>query len=456
MKGFIILLFISYELRGEKTMKKNNKKMVLTIILGIVVLICILLFLSFCSKQPDSNPNSNTNTNIETPASTNTNTNTNTPTSSEFKGVNKPALVAGMKAVKWENNEWVEISNPDIDTTWYDYKKEPDGVSSEWANAKTSDGSYWVWIPRYAYKIDNEKVEIIFLQDHTNKDEDSKEIPSEYAVHPAFTNKVSEGGWDTEISGFWISKYEAAKDDSSLVFKPNVYSYNNITIGDAYALSKELPYDSSFPHLIKTSEWGAVAYLAVSPYGRNGVEVSANLTKATLSDGKTTSVTAGGNGVDGLAASEQDALVNNANQSTTGNIYGVYDMAGGLWERVAAYINNGNENLLLNGKAILDDGDPSSSNKYKTVYAYNKADDTNEANYNLNKAVKGDAMFETSSGIGRESWFGDESSFMFDNAMFLHRGGTTINEPFVGIFTFSNTPGQAGNSLGFRCAIVVK
>ena len=111
---------------------------------------------------------------------------------------------------------------------------------------------------------------------------------------------------------------------------------------------------------------------------------------------------------------------------------------------------------MLNGKAIIEDGDPDSSNKYKTVYAYNKADDTNEANYNLNKALKGDTMFETSSGVGYKSWFGDESSFMFGNAVFLHRGGTTINNPGVGIFTFSNTPGLAGNALGFRCAIIVK
>ena len=24
-----------------------------------------------------------------------------------------------------------------------------------WANAKSADGSYWVWIPRYAYKIES-------------------------------------------------------------------------------------------------------------------------------------------------------------------------------------------------------------------------------------------------------------------------------------------------------------
>lgn len=434
-------------------MKKNNK-WIMTIILGVLVIICILLFLSFCSKQPDSNKNSNSNTNNNN--NNNNNTNSNTSISKEFKGVNKPLLVDGMKALKWENNDWVEVNDSNTGATWYDYRKKSNDGSSEWANAKTRDGSYWVWIPRYAYKINNEKVEIIFLQNNTNKDENSKVIPSDFIVHPAFTDKVSEGGWDSEIAGFWISKHEAGKDNNGLIFKPNAYSYNNITIGDAYDICKKLPYKDSFPHLIKTSEWGAVAYLSMSSYGREGVEVSANITKATLGEEKTTSVTAGGNGKDGLASSEQEALINNVSQSTTGNVYGVYDMAGGLWERVAAYINNGNSNLLVNGKALLEAGDPNSSNKYKTVYAYNKADDTNESNYTLNKAIRGDAMFETSTGIGKKSWFGDDSSFMFGEAVFLHRGGTTINDSGVGIFSFSNTPGQAYKSLGFRCTIIVK
>lgn len=69
---------------------EKNKKLLVSIGLGIVLLICVLLFLSFCSKQPDQNPTSNNNG--STP--TNTPTNTNTPASSEFKVVNKPALVA--------------------------------------------------------------------------------------------------------------------------------------------------------------------------------------------------------------------------------------------------------------------------------------------------------------------------------------------------------------------------
>lgn len=405
---------------------EKNKKKIITILMLIFLVIIIIIFAAYCSKQNDID------------------------VYSTEKGVNQPILAKGMKAVKWDGNDWIEVSDPNQDNSWYDYQKSGNPDSNEWANAKTEDGSMWVWIPRYAYKINNKKVDIIFIKNNDQpKDKD-------YTVHSSFTDKVKNGGWDKEIPGFWVSKFEAGKENNNLVFKPNVYSYNDITIGDAYTLCKNLDYKESDPHMIKASEWGAVAYLAISPYGRNGVEISSNNTSVLFDGDNKTSVTAGGNGIDALATSPRDALTLNAKQSTTGNVYGVYDMAGGLWERVSAYINNGNENLLINGKSLLEDGSSSESNKYKTVYSYNKNDDTNLSNYNLNKEFKGDAIFETSSGVGEKAWFGDYSSFMFDSAVFLHRGGSTNNASGVGIFAFSNTPGQAAYVLGFRCTIVIE
>ena len=35
----------------------------------------------------------------------------------------------------------------DEETEWYNYKEQ------EWANAIDENGSYFVWIPRYAYRI---------------------------------------------------------------------------------------------------------------------------------------------------------------------------------------------------------------------------------------------------------------------------------------------------------------
>ncbi|NLM63382.1 MAG: DUF5011 domain-containing protein, partial [Mollicutes bacterium] len=63
----------------------------------------------------------------------------------ESKGVNHPQLVTGMTPIKW--NGTTEVTTTENDSDWYDYSEK------RWANAKTEDGSYWVWIPRYGYKI---------------------------------------------------------------------------------------------------------------------------------------------------------------------------------------------------------------------------------------------------------------------------------------------------------------
>ena len=84
---------------------------------------------------------------------------------------NAPVLKDGMKAVYWdENGNEITQGDSNFDVTkWYNYVAQTTdtsaGGSSIWANAKvTVDGvdSYFVWIPRYAYRIvyfDTEKNE---------------------------------------------------------------------------------------------------------------------------------------------------------------------------------------------------------------------------------------------------------------------------------------------------------
>ncbi|MDD2208744.1 MAG: hypothetical protein PHU45_05310, partial [Bacilli bacterium] len=86
----------------------------------------------------------------------------------EEKGVNKPVLFTGMTPVKWDD-EFKEIETTEEDSSWYDYN------AKKWANAKTADDSYWVWIPRYAYKITSQyhssttgTIDIKFLREETN------------------------------------------------------------------------------------------------------------------------------------------------------------------------------------------------------------------------------------------------------------------------------------------------
>ena len=145
------------------------------------------------------------------------------------KGVNKPVLTTGMKAIKFtdptEDSKGEVRDSSAEETDWYDYN------AKKWANSQTEDGSMWVWIPRYAYKVNevNQTFDIKFLigttdnyYDENGQIQTAKRCNSEeklvdttvgYTVHPAFTDETKinyrNGGWDKELTGIWVAKFEA-------------------------------------------------------------------------------------------------------------------------------------------------------------------------------------------------------------------------------------------------------
>ena len=122
------------------------------------------------------------------------------------------------------------------------------------------------------------------------------------------------------------------------------------------------------------------------------------------------------------------------NASTTGNVYGIYDMAGGAWEYVAGYVNNGNSSLTSYGSSLVN-GDA------KTKNVYNKASsDNNTNNYNANSGKYGDAVYETSANgnSSSSSWYGDCSYFPNASYPFFGRGGSYDGGTIAGVFYFSS------------------
>lgn len=69
--------------------------------------------------------------------------------------------------------------------------------------------------------------------------------------------------------------------------------------------------------MIKNIKWGAVAYLKQSKYGLGTIDIARNSSESRYTGG-----------------GKSDAYKTNIAQSTTGNIYGVYDMAGGAQELI--------------------------------------------------------------------------------------------------------------------------
>lgn len=132
------------------------------------------------------------------------------------KGVNKPMLLAGMIPVKYVDGRWVITSSNDAQ--WYDYSAE----NKAWANVMltdeiavegytneeirsvtlaelegkvvTTNGSLFVWIPRFTSNYAGDVVYSHLTSDYTQDG---------YILSNAFTFGL------TELTGFWESKYDA-------------------------------------------------------------------------------------------------------------------------------------------------------------------------------------------------------------------------------------------------------
>ena len=358
---------------------------------------------------------------------------------------------------KWEENN---------SSSSYDYVAGTEGEDNnkgKWANVRvTIDGveSYFVWIPRYAYKItynnpenksEGGTIDVKFLIGTSDNYYDEKgelqkaeravtgkeDTTSAYYVHPAFTNNVDLGGWDSELTGIWIGKYESSlvnktngnnivpenqltniivdktdNTDKAIAIQPGMSSWRNCIIGNMYSSAKSYSENLS-SHMLKNSEWGAVAYLSHSQYGRNGKEV--------ITNANTNYITA------------DNGISINPEQSTTGNIYGIYDFSGGAYEYLASYFEIGtkeNANQIMNEK----------EKKYITEYDGSKEND---------KYKIGDATDET------PKWYDDAFGIIGTDGPFFSRGGEHSNGISAGIFSFRWSVGDTAYNSSFRIALII-
>ena len=248
-----------------------------------------------------------------------------------------------------------------------------------------------VWIPRYKYKIWNynldgtktseeREIEIKFEKgtkttgdikctdniqgedgDGTsevcriNNEECSDSLCNgAYYTHPAFTF-----GSD-ELTGFWVGKFEITGEIENITTKPNISSLRNEKVGDfetnimkmndsgnKYGISS-----TTDTHMIKNSEWGAVAYLSHSKYGScsNGIckEIGMNNNSNYIT------------GCGANAGSSESTSCNSyetelgSSASTTENIYGVYDMSGGAHDAVMGSIVSPDGLTMMSGRSSSD------------------------------------------------------------------------------------------------------
>ena len=416
-----------------------------------------------------------------------------------------PRLAEGMTKVKYNSTsgKWEKVT--DDSTAWYNY------ANKEWANVVLGDATFnsdgtldetrpytqLVWIPRFAYQITSYyhtagdettagNINVVFI-DENNQDKEktttySTTYPSAtagattgmsgYVVHPAFDYDGK------HLTGFWMGKFESSHTGCTtdvatgqadftgneiMTVKANVTSWRNITIGDAFTTCLNMnrsgnPYGLRSsdavvdPHMVKNTEWGAVAYLSKSIYGKNTEEVYINNSYDYITGNA-------GNTPDAAYAAGITNAYNTTGgvkASTTGNVYGVYDMSGADWEIVTAYVNNGHGNLATNGSSLIN-----AASKYKNVYTATDTggNDSQSGNYDLSIPTNGhygDALYETSgSYTSQNAWYKDYSNFPYTYDLFFARGGGAGGKSLAGVFSFNNTDGDVHTSISFRMVVPV-
>ena len=274
---------------------------------------------------------------------------------------------------------------------------------------------WYVWIPRYKYTIFNGNNESVSEQlinitfesgiDRTgtvtcvNNDDGSETCTdntyggitngtSTY-THPAF--KFG----NTELTGFWVGKFEVSGSTSAITIKPNVTSLRNQTVSSLFTSIQKVKttygINNADSHMMKNMEWGAVAYLKQSKYGLGTTDIAVNTNSSYYTGG-----------------GQSDAYKTNVAQSTTGNIYGVYDMSGGAYEYV---MGNYNDTIGSAGFSSMP------AAKY-----YDK--------YTSSTGKTGDATTETS------EWYRDYAYFPYSGSSWFVRGGVYDAGAAAGVFSF--------------------
>lgn len=371
-------------------------------------------------------------------------------------------------------------SEPDY---WYDYD------NGKWANIKTQANgleAYWVWIPRYAYikptSTTATQIEVKFIGTDVTSSNVEEKVGAGYMVHPAFSVDSKDGKNEEELSGIWVAKYEASSntpnpdsnygggDDLTLKVqvKSGVQSWRNISTTNSYNVCAKmiqagevLEGSTADPHMMKNIEWGAVAILSQSKYGIFNPKSATGDTEG-IGD-KTHQVWNNPNGYNsrkniytGYAGNNANASTpvdsidppkdvskynegNGPKASTTGTVYGVYDMAGGSWEQVAGVaMTAGSENTPVEKtdyrKALMDAPD-----RYSDKYT-NPGDDPN----NYEGAKDGDATKET------KGWNSDGAGFPHATSPVFDRGGYYSYGPTAGVFYFGRIIGNCVNGRSFR------
>ena len=405
-------------------------------------------------------------------------------------GANAPVLASGMIPVYYSGGSWKKADSTNSNSTyqWYDYD------TQKWANAvviadeevsigttardyymnasvgtnidETSILAYYVWIPRYKYQLFNvgaTKMSPIQIQVQFEDGTPTKSTGTsngEWLTHPAFTFGTN------ELKGIWVGKFSTTGSATTPTIKPNLGMLTNQNVSTQFTTSQKFGTTTYLTstgvsevdaHMMKNTEWGAVAYLKQSKYGLGTTDIGLNnydsssyLTGCGAASGSSFLTTCNAyNTTSGMLA------------STTGNVYGIYDMStytgtyvmGVMQDKtgtntpMSGYSSSSNSGftgkIYASGNFTQYSGVSFPNSKYYDLYAYGTA-------YNdYTRRILGDATGEVA------SWYGDYSNFVHSVAPWFVRGSVNLSDvpADAGVFSFVEDDGDPGPHLVFRSVL---
>ena len=360
------------------------------------------------------------------------------------------------------------------------YQSAPVGTEINMDDVETM----WVWIPRYSYTIAGHgstyygkrgaylnssptvalpgEIDVKFVDTDIKDNGSAKyldtEEPKNWYTPDAFTYG------DTELSGIWVGKFETSSSNPSASYgggnttsldpmiKPNVTSWRYINVSNIYnvglkvsAAGNRYGFSTSMnSHAMKNNEWAVVSYLSQSRYGKLGNENFTGANKEVYQNKSNVYITGCSYGspsnpntdygcqyeYDNNIRTEDGTVGKGVGASTTGTIYGVYDMSGGAWEYVMANYNNMAANSGFSEPLTLD-------SKYYNLYT--TGDPSTACN---GEECKGHGLSETS------GWYSDYHNMVNETYPWLVRGGSCEYNAYAGVFSFGVSDG--GGAYSFR------
>ena len=404
-------------------------------------------------------------------------------------GANKPVLASNMIPVYYDetNSVWKKANTNNIDKNnpWYSYNSTGE-YKGMWANAVTVTSSsrskylnasigtaismndittMWVWIPRFNAVTPS------------NYNGGTKNNPGAIDVTFVKQNETAIDAFtfgDKQLSGFWYGKFEmghatlassktannlgctneTCSNANGIIIKPNVKSlqYNNIS--NFFFASRSMEQaGNSFgfvstevdTHMSKNNEWGAVAYLTQSIYGR----CTSSTTCTEIGINNNSNYITGY----GAPAGSSDSVTNGAYNTTLGKgatttetIYGIYDMSGGAWEYVMGVLADTNGNPR-SGDTISSNSGFTGMLNDGTTYTGVSFPDSKYYNLYTGSSYTGHALTET------QNWYSDFANFVVTSSPLFSRGGGYSGSTYVGVFYFSNSNGFSYSSISSRLVI---